>query len=224
MSSPRTLAVALAAVLLLPISANAQFLDKLKKKVNEAKTAVSDGRSVRCEVQGVCGSVRRSELFDPSRFESLAVTVLDNTARYGEQSAAGMARDAFESRLIANGFMLAADADAEKVRARMARGASMSDAELAELKDFVENIDAIIVVDIHRFDIGQCMNGGQPGQEATAHISARWLNADAGDVQWVATHKATACGAAADPKLIATVIETAAKQLAKALPGREKGM
>ena len=97
------------------------------------------------------------------------------------------------------------------------------DAELAQLKDFVESIDGIVVVDINRVDMGQCINDGQPGQEATAHISARWLNADAGDVQWVATHKATVCGAAGDAKLVANATETAARQLAKALPKREEG-
>jgi hypothetical protein len=200
----------------------AQLFDKLKKKVAETKTAVSDARSIRCDVQGVCGTVRRSDLFEPSGYESIAVTVFDGTGRFREAGTQGMVRDAFESRLVENGYLLAASSDAEEVRAKMARGAAWTDEDLAQLKDFVKGIDAVVVVDMRRVDVGRCEVDGRAdaGIQATVHLSARWLHVDAGDVPWVATHKATVCHAGALGEAQALALETVAAQLATSLPVR----
>ena len=84
MTASRTLGIA-AIVSALSMAAergDAQLLDRLKKKVSEPKNAVSDARSIRCDVQGVCGTVRQSELFEPGSYESIAVTVFDGTGRF----------------------------------------------------------------------------------------------------------------------------------------------
>src|SRR5688572_23177652 len=201
----------------------AQLLDRLKKKVAETKNAVSDARSIRCDVQGVCGTVRQSELFEPSGYESIAVTVFDGTGRFREAGTQGMVRDAFESRLVQNGYMLAASSDAEQVQTQMARGNAWTDEELAQLKDFIKGIDAVVVVDLRRVDAGRCEVDGRPdaGLQATVHLSARWLHVDAGDVPWVATHKATICQEGTLGEAQATALETVAAQLATSLPVRK---
>jgi hypothetical protein len=202
---------------------DAQLLDRLKKKVTETKNAVSDARSIRCDVQGVCGTVRQSDLFEPSSYESIAVTVFDGTGRFREAGTQGMVRDAFESRLVQNGYLLAASSDAEQVRTQMARGDAWTDEELAQMKDFVKGIDAVVVVDMRRVDAGRCAVDGRPdaGLQATVHLSARWLHVDAGDVPWVATHKATICQEGTLGEAQATALETVAAQLATSLPVRK---
>jgi hypothetical protein len=55
--------------------------------------------------------------------------------------------------------------------------------------------------------------------QATVHLSARWVHVDAGDVPWVATHKATVCENG--PTALTTALQTAASQLATALPRRD---
>ena len=224
MTASRTLLLAAAASLLGTMAevADAQLLDRLKKKVTETKNAVSDARSIRCDVQGVCGTVRQSDLFDASGYESIAVTVFDGTGRFRDVGTQGIVRDAFESRLIENGYLLAASSDAEQVRAQMARGNAWTDEELAQLKDFIKGIDAVVVIDLRRVDAGRCAVDGQPnaGLQATVHLSARWLHVDAGDVPWVASHKATVCEAGTLAEVQATALETAAAQLATSLPVR----
>ena len=215
-----TLATAAAA---LSEPASAQLLDRLKKKVAATKTAVTDAQAIRCDVQGVCGTVRKSDLFEPNAYESIAVSVFDGTGRFRDAGTQGIVRDAFESRLIDNGYLLAANADADQVRKQIARGTSWTDEELAQLKEFVSGIDAVVVVDLRRVDIGQCAIEGNPagGIQATAHVSARWLHVDAGDVPWVATHKASVCEAAELATAQTSAIQTAAAQLATSLPVRK---
>ena len=224
MTASRTLGIA-AIVSALSMAAergDAQLLDRLKKKVSETKNAVSDARSIRCDVQGVCGTVRQSELFEPGSYESIAVTVFDGTGRFGDAGTQGMVRDAFESRLVENGYLLAASSDAEQVRTQMARGDAWTDEDLAQLKDFIKGIDAVVVVDMRRVDAGRCAVDGQAnaGLQTTVHLSARWLHVDAGDVPWVATHKATICHEGTLAEAQATALETAAAQLATSLPLR----
>lgn len=223
MTTSRFLLIAVGASLLttLPEVADGQLLGRLKKKVTEAKNTVTDARDLRCDVQGVCGSVVQSDLFAPGAYESIAVTVIDGTGRFREAGAQGIARDAFEGRLIEHGYLLAASADADKVRAQMQRGNAWTDDELAQLKEFIDGIDAVVVVDLRRVDVAMCPIDGQPdrGMQATVHISARWLHVDAGDVPWVATHKATVCEDG--PTALTTALQTAASQLATSLPRRD---
>lgn len=225
MTASRTfLLVALASVagaLYQPADAQ-KWLDRVKKRVTETKNTLGDAQDLRCEVQGVCGTIRKSNLFAPDAYESVAVTAFDGTGRYGDAGTLGLLRDAFEGRLVDKGYMLAANTDADKVRAQMARGAAWTDEQLAQLKEFVNGIDAVLVVDVRRVDLGRCELNGQPaaGLQATAHISARWVHVDAGDVPWVATHKASICE---DPELQTAqtnAIDTAARQLATSLPVR----
>lgn len=225
MTASRTLGIA-AIVSALSMAAergDAQLLDRLKKKVSETKNAVSDARSIRCDVQGVCGTVRQSELFEPGSYESIAVTVFDGTGRFRDAGTQGMVRDAFESRLVENGYLLAASSDAEQVRTQMARGDAWTDEDLAQLKDFIKGIDAVVVVDMRRVDAGRCAVDGQAnaGLQTTVHLSARWLHVDAGDVPWVATHKASVCEAAELATAQTSAIQTAAAQLATSLPVRK---
>jgi hypothetical protein len=196
----------------------AQLFDRLKKKVAGSEAA----RSIRCGVGGVCGTVRQSDLFEPTGYESIAVTVFDGTGRFREAGTQGMVRDAFESRLIQNGYLLAASSDAAQVRAQMARGDGWTDADLTQLKDFITAIDAVVVIDIRRVDAGRCTYNGRPnaGTQATVHISARWLNVDAGDVPWVATHNAIVCAERDLGELHAMALKAAAEQLARSLPSR----
>jgi hypothetical protein len=203
-------------------AADAQLLDRLKKKVAATKGTIADARSIRCDVQGVCGTVQQSDLFEPGAYESIAVSVFDGTGRFRDPGTEGIVRDAFESRLVDNGYLLAANADADQVRARMARGNTWTDEELAQLKEFIKGIDAVVVVEVRRVDVGQCAIDGQAGRgmQATAHVSARWLHVDAGDVPWVATHKASVCEDAALQTAQTTAIQTAAAQLATSLPVR----
>jgi hypothetical protein len=103
----------------------------------------------------------------------------------------------------------------------MARGNAWTDEELAQLKDFVQGIDAVVVVDMRRVDAGRCEVDGRPdGIQATVHLSARWLHVDAGDVPWVATHKATVCAGTTLAEAQAAALEAVATQLATTLPTR----
>lgn len=205
--------------LLLPRAADGQLLDKLKKKVRDASATVADARALRCEVQGVCGQVTAASHFDPELYESVAVTIIDGTKRSVDQGTEGLVRDAFEARLVENGYMLAASADAAAVRERIGRDAEgWTDERLAQLKDFVHGIDAVLVVDIRQVDLARCADDPKM-QQATVHMSARWLHVDAGDVPWVAQHQATACDAA--PSVRTTGLTTTASQLATTLPSRD---
>jgi hypothetical protein len=232
MNTPRLLAVLLAAstLLVIPSSAPAQIaklIDRAKREVNEAKGTVANARTLQCEVRGVCGDIRQSEHFAPDSYESVAVTVFDGTNQFRSPGILGVVRDAFESKLVTNGFLLAASSDASAVREKIARGENgWTDDDLKQLKDFVNGIDAVIVVDIREFERGYCTIDAKPrprnGTEATVHLSVRWLNPDAGDIPWVGTHRVTVCEertqAAALP---ATALKLAASQLANSLPTRK---
>ena len=233
MISSRALGALLAAAALVavPRPADAQIgklLDRAKSKVNEAKGTVADARALRCDVQGVCGDIRQSEHFAPESYESVAVTVFDGTNAFRAPGVQGMVRDAFESQLVNNGFLLAASSDAAAVREKIARSPeAWTDEELKQLKDFVHGIDAVVVVEIRQLDRGRCkIDGDRPkyGTESTVHLSVRWLNPDAGDIPWVGTHRVSVCeegGAAAAGATSA--LETAASQLASSLPTRAAG-
>lgn len=203
-----------------PSPLDAQLLKKLRDKVEEAKNAVDDARSLRCEAQGVCGDVSMSDLFEPGAYESLAVVVFDGTGRFGDAGTLGLVGDHFQRRLLENGYLLAASADAEEVRGRMARGNSWTDEELAQLRDFIHNIDAVLVVDVRSVEFGACEIDGRPATQVTLHMSARWLHVDVGDVPWVATHDATVCERGGAPDAQAAVLETVASQLVTTLPVR----
>jgi hypothetical protein len=58
----------------------------------------------------------------------------------------------------------------------------------------------------------------------TVHLSARWLHVDAGDVPWVATHKAAVCQQYASPDLLTKALETAAVQFTTSLPSRKNSV
>lgn len=225
-----SLAALLVAVPLLaaPTPAGAQLsklLDNAKRQVNEAKGSVADARSLRCDVQGVCGDIKKSPNFSPQSYESVAVTVFDGTGTFRGAGTLGTVRDAFESKLVANGFLLAASSDADAVREKIARGQNgWTDEDLKQLKEFINGIDAVLVVEIRQLDRGYCKLGGsrpRNGSEATVGISVRWLNPDAGDIPWVGTHRVTLCEENTQAATLATTaLKTVATQLATALPTR----
>lgn len=218
------LLAALIALALAAPPAEAQLLKKLQRKVSEAKGTIADARTVRCEVQGVCGEVWKSEMFTPDAYETLAVAVFDATRRYGTDDMQGIARDPFEGGLIQNGFLLAASTETQKVQQRIGGGKEeWTDERLAQLKDFITNIDAVLVIDIRQLQISRCTieKDGRSayGTSVSVSLSARWLNVDVGDVPWVARHSVSVCedgGAEA----LASALETAATQLATNLPAR----
>lgn len=218
----------LAAVLALPLlgmPAEAQLLKKLQAKVAEAKGSLADARAVRCEVQGVCGEVWKSDLFAPNAYETLAVAIFDATRRYGSEDMQGIARDPFEGGLIENGYLLAASTETQVVQQRIGGGTGeWTDERLAQLKDFIDNIDAVLVIDIRQLEISRCTleknNRTVPATAVSVSLSARWLNVDVGDVPWVARHNVSVCedgGAAA----LTSALGTAAAQLATNLPARD---
>ena len=198
--------------------AEGQILGRLKNAVTEAKGTVTDARDIRCEVQGQCGEIWQSPLFAPGQYQSLAVTVFDASGGYRGQKLDGMVRSPFEGKLLENGFMLAASANADVVRERIGRSPdAWTDAELAQLKDFVEGIDAVLVLQIESALVAQCRLEDTLGTEVTVHLSARFLNVDAGDIPWVGKHTVTVCkdgGVAA----LTAALEKVSSQLAGSLP------
>lgn len=204
----------------------AQILDGLKEKVSgvsgsvsDVKDLVSDARGVRCEVEGVCGEIQAAPSFAPEMYTSLAVTFSDASRRFARQPVDGLVRGIFEGQLLENGFLMAASSDVAAVQERIARGESgWSDQDLAQLQDFIHGIDAVLVTEVSRVDLGRCeLGSGGHGTEATVHVSARWLNVDAGDIPWLGRHWATVCedgGAQA----LTGALEKASVQLAGALP------
>lgn len=225
MSARRLLLTAAAVLLAAPQTLDAQLLDRLKKTVRDVKETVEDVESVRCAAQGVCGDVQMSEYFDPAAYESLAVTVFDGSGEFGGEATDGIVRDAFEKRLLQNGYLLASSSDASQVRERIGRSEeAWTDADLAQLKEFIHGIDAVLVVDIRRVDMGRCELDGRAnaGTEVTVQMSARWLHVDAGDVPWVATHQSSVCRSPSEGTAIrGTALETTAQELATALPAQE---
>ncbi|HEX6048353.1 MAG TPA: hypothetical protein VFZ21_03770 [Gemmatimonadaceae bacterium] len=234
MPTRRALATLLVASsgLAIPSESSAQIsklIDRAKREVNEAKGTVANARALRCDVQGVCGDVKQSEHFAPDAYESVAVTVFDGTNQFRAPGVLGVVRDAFESKLVTNGFLLAASSDAGAVRDKIARGKDgWTDEDLKQLKDFINGIDAVVVVEIREFSRGTCTIDAKPrpryGSEATVQLSVRWLNPDAGDIPWVATHSVTLCEERAQAAgLPTTALKTAASQLATSLPTRKAG-
>lgn len=225
MAPARAVGALLVSSLVVAAPVEGQLLNKLKKKVDEAKSAVVDAKEtvdgaqdIRCEVQGVCGEVWQSELFTPELYRSLAVTVYDASGRYRTANIDGIMRNPFEGQLLENGFMLAASADAEAVRQRIGRSEeSWSDSQLSQLKDFVDSVDAVLVVQIDGVVLDRCERDNKVGTEATLHVSARFLNVDAGDIPWVARHTAVDCADGGSAAL-AAALEKATSQLAGILP------
>lgn len=214
---------ALGSFLSVPVPVYAQlgdFLDQVKTSVDQTGAMFDDAKAVRCDVQGACGQVVQADHFDPGSYESLAVTVFDGTGQYNMQGVEGMVRDVFESQLVENGFLLAASSDAATVREKIARSeGSWTDDDLKQLADFVEGIDAVLVVEIRQLNVGTCQSGERYGTEATAQLSARWLNADVGDVPWVGTHSAAVCRDHGS-SVPSEALDKTAKQLASVLPAR----
>lgn len=209
-----------AAVILVgtPVPCAAQLGDFLNQVKNDV---VGEVRSVDCFARGNCGEVDQAEHFSPGNYESIAVTVFDGTGQFRTPGVQGMVRDIFEGQLIENGFMLAASSDADSVQAMIAREEdAWSDQELAQLKDFVHGIDAVLVLEIHQLDVGTCRTSNRTGTAATAYLSSRWLNVDAGDIPWMASHHAKICRREHSGVPPTEALEAASEQLAKALPVR----
>jgi hypothetical protein len=221
----RSLFVVLAAGCLVapPLSAQG-ILDRVRQRVGEVTEAVQGVREVACHVQRACGTIQKAEHFAAASYESVAVTTFDGTHAFRLDGALGQVRDAFEGTLVRGGFMLAANSNPQGVQELAARGeGNWSQEELAQLRQFITGVDAVIVVHIRRLDLGRCeLTGGSRGRLATVHLAARWLNVDAGDVPWVATHRATAC--TNDLDTAATqALQSAAAQLATSLPLHSTG-
>ncbi|HEU4882332.1 MAG TPA: hypothetical protein VFT45_08810 [Longimicrobium sp.] len=202
-----------------PLSAQLGFLGRVRQGIDRVTGTVQEARDVMCEVQRACGTVQRAEHFAPASYESVAVTTFDGTHAFVLDGALGQVRDAFEGTLVRGGFLLAANSNPQGVEELAARGeGNWSQEALAQLRQFINGVDAVIVVHIRRLDVGRCETAdGSRGHQATVHLAVRWLNADAGDVPWVATHRATTC--ASDLNTAATqALQSAAAQLAASLP------
>jgi hypothetical protein len=201
--------------------AGQSILDQARRRLQQASDVVQGAREVRCELQRVCGTVQVAAHFAAESYESVAVTTFDGTRSFRSDGALGMIRDAFEGTLVDAGFMLAANSNPEAVRNLVARGeGNWSAQELAQLRQFIAGVDAVIVVHVREVHAGRCeLENRSSGRRATVHLAVRWLNVDAGDVPWVASHQATACSANADAAQTAA-LQTAAAQLASTLPRR----
>lgn len=228
MSTPRVLSLfLLAAALAAAPSPCAAQLGKLLEKgrvlMDQANTVLEDARGLGCDLRGACGNVDKAAHFAPRSYESVAVTVFDGTSSYDSRGSQGMVRDEFERKLVGNGFLLAANSDAARIREMIAKGdGNWTDQQLQQLREFVQGIDAIVVVEIRKLDTAPCRgSSAQNGRdsEATVHLSVRWLNVDAGDIPWVATHKAAACEGDYDAARTAA-LQAASSQLAGILPNR----
>lgn len=195
------------------------IIERARRVLDRATETTAELRELRCDVQGECGVIRQSEDFAPRRYNSLAVTVVDATRRF-QAGHLGAARDVFEGRLIANGFLLAPNADVRKVRDLFNKGTeSWTDAQLEELASFVTEIDAVLVVELQQVEFDTCRLDNRSATEATVSISVRWLNTPAGDVPWVGTHQASACNAR-NAMALSDALEKVSRQLATNLPTR----
>lgn len=197
------------------------LLDQARRRLQQASDVVQGAREVRCELQGVCGTVQVAAHFASESYESVAVTTFDGTRSFRSDGALGMIRDAFEGKLVNGGFLLAANSNPEAVQNLVARGdGNWSAQELAQLRQFIAGVDAVIVVHVREVHTGRCeLENRSSGSRATVHLAVRWLNVDAGDVPWVASHQATTCAADRDAAQTAA-LQTAASQLANTLPRR----
>lgn len=213
--------------LIFPAAASAQInLDRLRNQVSKVKESVDDARALRCDVQGVCGEVWKSDLFAPDAYETMAVAVFDQTNRYRGEDMQLVARDPFEGGLIENGFLLAGSTESAKIQERIGGGKEeWTDERLTQLKDFVGGIDAVLVIDIQQLQMGRCTmkkdDRDVAAMEISVSLSARWLNVDVGDIPWVARHRVTVCEDGGQAALSAA-LETAASQLATNLPARSR--
>lgn len=204
-----------------PLSGQLGLLRKARERIGQVTSVVQGTRDVACGLKRVCGTVQVAEHFSPDTYESVAVTTFDGTGSFRTDGALGLIRDEFEGTLVSGGFLLAANSNPEAVQNLAARGdANWSQQELAQLRQFIIGVDAVIVVHIRQIDIARCeLPNGSVGHQATVHLAVRWLNVDAGDVPWVATHQATACSAATTAART-EALQTAAAQLSGTLPRR----
>lgn len=198
---------------------DAQIFDRIRESASDARSTIDEAKDLRCDVQGVCGEVWQSDMFAPQLYNSLAVSVYDASARYRNQNLDGLVRNPFEGQLLENGFMLAASADAEAVRERIGRSdEAWTDEDLAQLKDFVNGVDAVLVIQIDHVELGRCqLDEAANGTEVTVHLSARFLNVDAGDIPWIARHQSAECADGGNAALTGA-LETVGAQLAGVLP------
>jgi len=217
----RILVHPVAAVILVgtPVPCTAQLGDLLSQVKDDI---VGEARSADCFARGNCGEVDQADHFSPDTYESIAVTVFDATGQFRSTGIQGMVRNIFEGQLVENGFLLAASSNSDSVQAMIAREEeAWSDQELAQLKDFVQGIDAVLVVEIQQIDVSSCkLMRNQVGTGATAYLSARWLNVDAGDIPWVATHDATVCRRQHSGAPPTEAVEATSERLARELPAR----
>lgn len=204
-----------------PLAGQPGFLRKARERIGQVTDVVQGTRSIACGLRRVCGTVQVAEHFSPESYESLAVTTFDGTASFDTDGALGLIRDEFEGMLVGGGFLLAANSNPAAVQNLVARGeANWSQQELAQLRQFITGVDAVIVVHIRQVDVGRCeLPNGSMGRQATVHLAVRWLNVDAGEIPWVATHQATACSAAVTSALT-EALQAAAAQLSGTLPRR----
>lgn len=203
------------------LTAQIGFIRKAQQQLSRAAETVRGAREFACSLKGVCGTVEVSEHFSPDNYESVAVTTFDGTGSFRTDGSLGLVRDAFEGTLVRGGYLLAANSNPEAVRNLASRGdGNWSPQELAQLRQFITGVDAVIVVHVRQVDLGRCDLGNRAsGYQATVHLAVRWLNVDAGDLPWVATHQATACSASSAAALT-EALQMTAGQLAGTLPHR----
>lgn len=205
--------------------------DEVKKTLNEVQEVkksgtnlLYDAKALSCSARGTtCASVTASESFKPRRYSILAVALTSKGNSYGQVNLDQLVRDAFESAIVRKGFTAAPGTDVTRIQKRIDQATGSSEARQAQLKDFAESIDAVLIVEAGNPDLSRCErtenNRKVYGQQLSVSMSARWMNTDTPDIPWMATHRVSTCDTKYTNALADALTQLAA-ELADALPER----
>lgn len=197
------------------------------RDVNEIKkdgtSVVDNAKALSCSTRGTtCADVTVSESFKPRRYSILAVALAARGGS-GQVNLDQLVRDAFESAIVRKGFTAAPGADVTRIQQRLDQVQGNSEAKQAQLKDFAESIDAVLMVEAANPEVSRCestQDGRRVyGQQVSVKMSARWLNTDSPDIPWMATHRVSTCDTKGNNAL-SDALSQLAIELANAIPER----
>lgn len=203
----------------------------IKRQVEDVKEISSSGSStfaaakaLTCTAKGTsCANVEASATFKPRRYSILAVALTSKGSSYGQVDLGQLVRDVFESAIVRKGYTAAPGADAKRIQQRIDQTAGGPESRQAQLKDFAESIDAVLMVEAGNPEVSRCQRteGKRTiyGQELTVSMSVRWLNTDTPDIPWIATHRVVSCDTKYTNALNDALTELAS-ELANAIPDR----